>query len=373
MCQVEFLIVFKKLSKMKINSFSLMLLVGLAVTSCKPGPAPVEQGSQVVFTHDSTDQTNDFYDNEPVVNLPGSKFIEVGGEVAEPGKIILSELPRRSVIVKETRIENDDIKFTGAYRYDGVSLYDVLNLVKVVKRNAQEFNPIIDQYVVVYSAAGDSVVFSWGELYYPVHRHQIIIADQVVRIVPSKTKDKWPLPDKARIIAGVDLITERNISDPVRIVIRSMNVNYKVDRSVMMVSPEMQVAGIGTPDKIWTAIPAGLTTHAYKHVFYGRGRGIHGITLTRGVFLKDLFTEILKPDQTLIRTGLFAIAGKDGYRCAVSYSELMNRNDDAEAIIQELAADQDGGRFSCLFTADFFSDRAIKAISEIRLVQGLKK
>jgi len=98
--------------------------------------------------------------------------------------------------------------------------------------------------------------------------------------------------------------------------------------------------------------------------------GIHGITLTEGANLKDLLSERLKPSQGLIRDGLFVIAGVDGYRCAVTYSEIMNRKDNAAVIIQDRGVDKSGGRFSCLFTADFFSDRAIKSISEIRLVQG---
>jgi hypothetical protein len=84
-----------------------------------------------------------------------------------------------------------------------------------------------------------------------------------------------------------------------------------------------------------------------------------------------MLSENLKPDQSLIRNGLFAIAGVDGYRCAASYSEILNRNDGAAVLVQNRGEGKDGGKFSCLFTADFFSDRAIKSIAEIRLVQGL--
>ncbi|MCX6226713.1 MAG: hypothetical protein NTV01_18520 [Bacteroidia bacterium] len=353
---------------MKSNLLNIVLLAAV-FASCKPAQTPTGKVNETAAVYDSTDRTNDFYDNQPVVNLPGSKVIEVSGEVSEPQSVILSNLPERSLIVKETRIESGEIEFTGAYRYDGVSLYDILNQVKVVKKNAKEFNPIIDQYVVVYNAAGDSVVFSWGEIYYPVQFHQIIIANQVVRIVPTKSKDKWPLPEKARIIAGSDLITERNIADPVRIVIRSLNVNYKVDRSIKLWAPEMAVEGVGKQSFSIKELPDSLIEHQFEHVFYGRGMGIHGITLTKGAFLKDLFAESLKPDRNLIRNGFLAIAGIDGYRCSVTYSELMNRNDNAEVIIRDRGMNEDGGRFSCLFTADFFSDRAIKSISEIRLVQ----
>lgn len=354
---------------MKINFLNIIWIVSI-ITSCTPSKPPVMQVGEGVANYDSTDQTNDFYDNEPIVNLPGSKVVEISGEVAQPVTVTLSTLPVRSVIVKETRIEQGEIRFTGAYRYDGISLYDLLNQVKVIKKNAADFKPVIDQYVVVYNAAGDSVVFSWGELFYPVQRHQILIANQVMRIVPGKTKDKWPLPVISRIIVGSDLITERNISDPVKIVVRSMNVNYKVDRLVKLWAPEMTIEGVDNKSYILKELPAGLIRYEFKHVFYGRGMGIHGITQTKGVYLKDLFSADLPADVDLIRNGLFAVAGLDGYRCAVTWSELMNRNDNAEVMIMDENNYEGAGKFSCLITADFFSDRAIKSISEIRLVQG---
>ena len=348
-----------------------VVLIAFAIVSCQPTQSPGGKVNEPVALFDLTDRTNDFYDNEPSIDLPGTKVIIVSGEVAENQTINLSGLPSRSLIAKETTLEKGEIQFVGAYRYDGVSLFDILNEVKVVKKNVKEFKPIIDQYIVVYNAAGDSVVFSWGEIYYPVQLHQIIIANRVARIVPTKSKDKWHLPIAAKLIVGTDLITERNILDPVKIVIRSLHVNYTVDRDIKLYAPELTIEGVGKQSFAIKQLPAGLIEHQFQHVFYGRGMGIHGITLTKGVYLKDVFSENLKSDRNLIRNGLFAIAGIDGYRCSVTWSELMNRNDNSEVILQDRGENADGGRFSCLFTADFFSDRAIKSISEVRLVQGL--
>ena len=78
------------------------------------------------------------------------------------------------------------------------------------KKNEADFQPIIDLYVEVTNDRGESVVFSWGEIYYPVNRHRLLIATSVARIVPSKAKDLWPLPTETKIIAGNDLVTVRN-------------------------------------------------------------------------------------------------------------------------------------------------------------------
>lgn len=315
------------------------------------------------------DQNNDFFDNDPTFDLGGPSIIEVTGEVAEIIRIDLTGLPKRSIVVKETRLAGNEVEFIGAYRYDGVSLYDILRSVPVKKRNAAEFNPVIDQYVVVYGAKGDSVVFSWGEIFYPVNIHQILVATKVMRIVPSKTLDQWPLPDRKKIIAGHDLFTERNIAEPVKIAIRSIRVSYKVDRSVKLWAPEMTISGFGEKPVVMTSLPASLPVEEIGQVFYGRGSGIHGITKFRGVWMKDLLPPLTPITPQRIRTGLFVIAAVDGYRCAMTYSELMNRNDNAGVLIMDENTYERAGRFSCLFAADFFSDRAIKSITEIRLIQ----
>jgi hypothetical protein len=59
--------------------------------------------------------------------------------------------------------------------------------------------------------------------------------------------------------------------------------------------------------------------------------------------------------------------GKDGYRCAVSYSELFNRNDLQEFLLVRTEPGEDGGLFRIFAASDFFSDRAIKSVSEINL------
>ena len=165
-----------------------------------------------------TAQTNDFYDDAETIKLKTS-VVEILGEIANPGKVNLETLTLRSVIAKETLLQDGKDKFVGAYRYDGYSLYDILNSVILKKKNEAEFPPIIDLYIEVENDKGEKVVFSWGELYYPIHRHEILIATQVARIVPSKTKDLWPLPSDSRLIVASDLLTHRNISNPSRITI----------------------------------------------------------------------------------------------------------------------------------------------------------
>jgi hypothetical protein len=44
----------------------------------------------------------------------------------------------------------------------------------------------------------------------------------------------------------------------------------------------------------------------------------------------------------------------------------MNRNDQAEILLVPCENEKDGGKFRIFPSCDFFSDRAVKALSEIR-------
>jgi hypothetical protein len=68
-----------------------------------------------------------------------------------------------------------------------------------------------------------------------------------------------------------------------------------------------------------------------------------------------------------LKTGIICIAGKDGYRTVVSYSEMFNRNDQQEFMLVKTKPDEDGGLYRAFAASDFFSDRAIKSVSEIHL------
>ena len=311
-------------------------------------------------------QTNDFYDDAETVKLP-QPAIEITGEVENPGKADLSSLPLRSVIVKETVIKDESNKFTGAYRYDGYSLYDILNLTVLKKKNAAEFPPIIDLYVEIENAKGEKVVFSWGEIYYPIHRNEIIIATQVSRIVPSKTKELWPQPAESKIVAAADLLTERNISSPTKITVKSYSGSFVINKGMKpLYAPAFSILKADTKLTEMNMLPENQVLYNYPAIFYGRGTGIHSIVPFSGVLLKDLLAGYFGITVNDLSRGLFIITGKDGYHAAFTFSEIMNRNDQAEFLVIPTKKDEDGGAFKVFPAADFFSDRAIKSVESIK-------
>jgi len=323
------------------------------------------------ITYNGTAQvsTNDFYDDAETQSLKGTTKIQLAGEIENPGVIQINDLPLRSLIIKETLLSGDTNRFIGAYRYDGYSLYDILNNVVLKKKNEAAFPPIIDLYVKVENKDGDFVIFSWGELYYPIHRHEIIIATKVARIVPSKTKDLWPLPQEVKLVAGHDLITERNIPNPVKITVLSADVSYEVNKELSpLFSDHVKIIKGEESIAKFNKSPDSLQQLKYESVFYGRGRGIHSTTPFHGIKVKDLLGSYFQMHPEYLKSGYFIIASVDGYRCVYTFSEIFNRNDQAEVILVEDKENKDGGVFRLFPAADFFSDRAVKAISEIRFI-----
>lgn len=319
---------------------------------------------------DSTGVTNNFYDNEPTFELP-MVSLSLDGEIANPGDFNFEKLPVHSVIVKEAALKEDGTNaFIGAYRYDGYSLYDILNLVVLKKKNAEEFPPIIDLYVEVSNDAGEKVVFSWGEIYYPNHTHQILIAKSVMRIVPSKTKELWPLPETSKLVAAHDLLNIRNISNPSKITVKSIPASYPIQKDLSpMFQESFKVYAEDGCVQTFREIPSSVQIQTDQVIFYGRGRGIHSTTPFTGYLVNQVLAPYFGFTTENIQHGMFVFAGLDGYRVAISYSELFNRNDQSEFLLTKNPEDQMGGCFKIFPASDFFSDRALKSLMEVKLIK----
>ena len=323
-----------------------------------------QQSSQLIA--DTVNATNDFYDDAETYELK-MPDIEVLGEIINPGKIDLSKLPLRSIIIKEAVISGENNTFIGAYRYDGYSLYDILNKAKLNKKNRERFKPIIDLYVEVENDSGESVKISWGEIFYPNHLHEIIVATSVMRIVPSKTKELWELPKESKLVIRSDFLTERNISNPIKIIVKSYDKDFEVEKGKdPLFSSEIIISKNDKEVEIISSIPFHLQKHTIHTIFYGRGRGIHSTQPFTGVYLKEILQTHFPITKKTIQNGIFAVVADDGYRAVFTFSEICNRNDQSEVLLISNPDVKNNGIFSLFPGCDFFSDRAVIAITEIQ-------
>jgi hypothetical protein len=326
---------------------------------------------KVVTAADPKDRNNNFYDNADTYALPGGTIM-VEGEIENPGPVKLAGLGKHSVIVKEALLGDDGKNhFTGAYRFDGYSLFDILSSRILKKKNKEEFSPVIDLYVVLENDQGEKVVLSWGEIFYPNNMHKCIVATEVTRIVPGKTGDLWPLPSQRKLVVGNDLLGERNISNPVKITIKTPSRSIPVNKGINpLFSPVIKVRSGTSETGVIDQLGLKASWVTFNTIFYGRGRGIHSTTPFTGVMLKDLLEPFIKPDHLNLRNTMIVIAGLDGYRAVFSLSEVMNRNDQEEVLLVPFNGNEEGGRYRVFPAGDFFSDRAVKAVSEISIIQA---
>lgn len=348
---------------MKIkNLLLLFVLTGILQQSCVAQNVKV---GEPLFV-DSDNKTNCFFDNSEIFKLE-TVDIYVGGEVKSPGIVSFEKLPLHEIIVKETVIENGEDKFIGAFRYIGYSLADILNLFELDKANAEAFTPLVDIYVEIENNDGEKVVISWGEIYYSNNLDDIIIATAVARIVPEKTQQMWELPEQSKLVIMDDLITVRNISSPSKISVKT----YKNDDIVIIkgkspvYSPILNIIMnneiIVTLDGN-TDFPDTKTVHT---IFYGKGRGLHGTKPTEGLSLKDVLMPYIGFEAKTLMDKLVVVVADDGYRNVYTWSEICNRNDQADILLLCDPEATDKGIFRVYPSCDFFSDRAIKGVDRI--------
>ncbi len=342
----------------------IIALAIISITSCNTNNC--KKNIENIPSADTTNASNDFYDNAEVYNLNSLNNIQIDGEIENPGTIQFADFPLQDVIVKETLIAENDEEFTGAFRYYGYSLYDILNYAKINKKNNNEFKPIVDLYVEIENHKGEKVNVSWGEIYFPNHLKEIIIATKVMRITPYKTNELWDLPTESKLIIPSDLFTERNISNPTKITVKSFDKSFETIKGLKpLYSPKIDIYANDKLIETLTSNPKDLQNETFHTIFYGRGRGLHSTKPFTGVLLKELLAKHVNLNQENIQEGLVTIVAKDGYRVVYTFSEIMNRNDQSEVLLTCNPELKDKGIFRIIPTCDFFSDRAIKGIDRI--------
>ncbi len=348
---------------MKTFLYLLVLCGCLCLVSCRQTPFQIGEAFQ--YHCDTEMQNNDHFDNDPIQLLPHAT-IQVTGELEQERTVDFTGLPLREVLAKETRLQQGDTVFVGAYKYLGYSLHDILKDNPLQKKNAEDFRPNVDAYILITNNRGDTACYSWGEVFFPTNRHQILIATAVMHIVPEKSKDQWPLPDSAKVVVVSDLLTERNISNPTRIVVKSYPKKFNTQKGLSpLYAPAFDLYCNSEITQNISKLPETIQPENIHTIFYGKGRGIHSVTPYSGACFKDVLWELTPKTARSLRQGLLIVASEDGYRAAFSYSEVVNRNDGSEVLLQYMPEWKDGGAFRLIHPGDFFSDRAIKGIRSV--------
>lgn len=319
-----------------------------------------------VAAQDLNQNTNSFFDDSEIRTY-AAKSIRVEGEVQTPGTIDLDSLPLRSVPIKQLGLENGKQVFRGAYFVSGYALYDILNHAKIKKAPENTFKPPVDMYVIVENDKGEKAVFSWGEIYYR-DSFDLLITRSVQAVNPARAKTKWPLPEEPRLVCGSDLLDARFIGNPTRITVRSYWEKESSEKPKDIYAPEIKIlkkAGSATVRDIGAAVEK----RNYQSVLYGHGMGFKEVFSTPAYLLKDVLAAHAGLAPERLKNTVLIASARDGYRVAFSASEIMNRNDNHDYLLNDLKDNPTGGRYTLLVPPDYFADRDVRSIEKITLVE----
>ncbi len=311
---------------------------------------------------------NSYYHKTPETSMQISE-LWVGGEVENSGQVDLNDFYKREVFYKEA-LPNDSgtVNFVGAYRFSGYSLFDLLDGFILDKMNKAEFRPAMDVYVVIENDLGETVTFSWAEIFYTHLPHQIIIATESAPIEPHKIEVDYPVTEKWTVIAANDLFSYRVLENPVKITVKSFDKkNYPIDRSLRnSISPKVKLV---LDNQLLMTIDTNYKapqTESYSSLFYGMGMGYHPIPVFEGMTLYPLIASEVQTDvKRWMKDGLVCFVGNDGYRVIYSYAELFNRVDQVKPILSKITNNPDNGYFRVYHPDSFYADMSAKNLMEI--------
>ncbi len=308
-----------------------------------------------------------FHQSEEVKLAVGS--LEIAGEVEAPGLVELKNYYKREVYLKEALFDEDSgMVFTGAFRYRGYSLFDLLHTFVQQKKNMETFRPVIDLYLVIENDMGEKVSFSWSEIFHTTNPHQVLIATEVAPIKPYRREVDYPVGTTWKLVNAGDLFAFRSLENPVKITVHSFDdKEYTIVRDL---DPMYSGAIAVLADQVFVG-EIGLTSDStqwlkYHTSFYGMGMGYHGAKYFEGPKLLNMMPGSFDPfDAYWNRIGLVCMVGADGYRAVFSYSELFNRADQVFPILSIPTDTLDGGYYRMFHPIDFYADRSVKSLSEM--------
>jgi DMSO/TMAO reductase YedYZ molybdopterin-dependent catalytic subunit len=117
-----------------------------------------------------------------------------------------------------------------------------------------------------------------------------------------------------------------------------------------------------------------LPRQKVEDVGIGIGRGYRGAGVWEGPPMKELLRFLLPNDSIDPRDTYVLVTGADGYRASFSGAEVFNRSAEKCVLLIDRKNGEALGKGSGLYTAiqrsDFFVDRNVRMVAEIRLIVG---
>jgi precorrin-4 methylase len=305
-----------------------------------------------------------------------SSGVSISGAVRQPIRFTLEDLTKfQSIDVRLNEVDSGK-NFQGAFNYRGVPLRSLLELANIHKEE-DSFFKFLDVAIVIRNKVGKQVVLSWGEIFYR-NPAGIIIAFSASPVMPQQEagRGKWqntlnrPIGFPKLVVAN-DFSIDRCMEEITSIEVVALAPKLKTEKMADTQPSSFTISG-----EVTTPLPVSdLTAYPRTEVMIkviGSGRGYQGLEKVSGVPLVKLLEKA--GAQMDINMG-YLVTHSDGYRAVLSFGELFLDPDGGRILIGD-GNDNQGigkeGRFTLFIPGDLSSDRNVKGIESIEVI-NMKK
>lgn len=298
-----------------------------------------------------------------------SSGVSISGAVKQPIRFTLEDLAKfQSIDVRLNEVDSGK-NFQGAFNYRGVPLRSLLELACIHKEE-DPFFKFLDVAIVIRNKVGKQVVLSWGEIFYR-NPAGIIIAFFAAPIMPQQDggREKWqntlsrPIGFPKLVVAN-DFCIDRCMEEITSIEVITLAPKPKTEKMIDSQPSSFTISGEVATPLLVSDLNAYPRTEVMIKVI-GSGRGYQGLQKVSGVPLVKLME---KAGAQMDINTVYLVTHSDGYRAVLSFGELFLDPDGGRILI----GDGKEGRFTLFVPGDLSSDRNVKGIESIEVI-NLKK
>jgi len=304
--------------------------------------------------------------------------ISITGVVKQPLNLSLDALKG----FKTARVQLNEImkegSYTGSWFYDGVPLRTLLETAFVEKEESG-FPKAIDLAIVVRNSEGKEIALSWGEIFYK-NSADVLLATAATPIKPRHKSEDSDGYEKQfdrkigfpKLVVAADAYADRSIENVVSIEVVNPRPGMGADKSAKMFAPSFTVTGAVTR-KLAIDSLSGFPRKNLRVAHMGEGSGYHGSNDYAGVSVHALMEKAgISPKLSSI----FLFSAPDGYRSVLSYGELFLGSSGQNMLIADTQNGkniENGGKFVFVPSGDLMSDRDVKALEKIEVIDLQRK
>ncbi len=331
--------------------------------------------------------------------------VKITGSVKTPMVLDQTGLMSMRPSTEKVRVGTPNGQYRATFEASGPSLWSVLEKAQIEKKVTDGFNRPIDLMVVLKGRRGHEALFSIGELEMGLSGGRTLLAHGLRPILPHKheeipplaggpdgwldvkerdalevpegcvgchTESQVPAVDVPRgicLIAAGDTWPPRFVEDVVEVSVRQMGIAVPAHMKKGATAGEKVtlVRLDGSSVVLHSTALGELGEATFSDATFGMGRGLHGGHLWTGVPRARIVAAHRPAGTDLDRRWVLATAA-DGYRTVLSGRELFASS--ASPLLATTEDDQplgDRGPMRLVIPADFYVDRSVRSVQEIRL------